>query len=83
MPVNVRRVALPEYLDGDCQRKSDRYLIRIERTLPEHEAIDVILHEWAHTLAWNGFKDDHSREWGIAYASVYRRFLKDFLENAA
>jgi len=83
LPVSVRRVALPKDLDGDCRRSSERYLIRIDRHLPEHEAIDVLLHEWAHTMAWYDNKDAHSREWGIAYATVYRIFLKEFLEETA
>ena len=57
LPVIVRRVSLPKHLDGDCQRKIDQYLIRIEKTLPEHEAIDTLLHEFSHTLAWHDFKD--------------------------
>lgn len=82
LPVCVRRVSLPKHLDGDCQRKNDRYLIRIEKNLPEHEAIDTLLHEFAHAHAWHDFKECHSREWGIAYAAIYRRFLKEFLGTA-
>jgi Zn-dependent peptidase ImmA (M78 family) len=65
--------------DGDCQFKSDRFLIRINRKLPEHEAIDTVLHEYAHVIAWKKCQyDDHCDEWGKAYSRIYRSFLKQF-----
>lgn len=75
--VNVRRVPLPDDLDGDCQLKNGKFLIRINKNLPEHEAIETFLHEYAHAHAWDETKDDHSDEWGKAYSRLYRVFLKE------
>lgn len=41
--------------------------------------IDTLIHEWAHILTWFGaemYNEDHSAEWGIAYAKIYRTFLE-------
>jgi hypothetical protein len=81
--VSVRRLKLSEHFDGDCQLKNGMFLIRINRNLPEHEAIDVLIHEWAHTLSWDLCPiDEHCDEWGKAYSRVYRAFLREFLDMA-
>lgn len=81
MPVKVRRVRTAKDLDGDCAHRDTYFYIRINRTLPEHEAIWTLLHEWAHTLAWNSSRDVHCSEWGKAYSRVYRTFLKECLDR--
>lgn len=78
LPVQVRRVVTPNSLDGDCQKKEDHFRIRIDRTLPEHEAIETILHEWAHALIWE-HSQMHTNEWGKAYSRVYRVLIKEVL----
>ena len=80
LPVKVRRVKLGFSIDGFCDFKEDHFLIRINRTLKEHEAIETLVHEWSHTLAWNPDKDEHCDEWGKAYSRVYRIFEKEFLD---
>lgn len=70
---------VPKGLDGDCQIKNDHYLIRIDPSLQEHEALDTLLHEWAHALSLTKSGDEHGSEWGIAYSKVYRAFLKHIL----
>lgn len=80
LPVRVRRRKLSKALDGYCKLKDDYYLIVICKEAPEHEAVDTLLHEWAHTLTWDKCpKDDHCNEWGIAYSRIYRMFVNDFL----
>ena len=79
-PVSVRRVRLPKHLDGECQFKDDQFLIRIDRELEEHEAIETFLHEFAHAHAWEFCENTHDDEWGKAYSRVYRSFLKEFLD---
>jgi hypothetical protein len=79
--INVRRVKLPDHLDGDCGLKRDRFLVRINRTLPEHEAIETLIHEMAHVLSWDRCPlDEHCDEWGKSYSRLYRSFLKEFIE---
>lgn len=80
--MSVRRLKMNDKFDGDCQNKEANFLIRINRLLPEHEAIDTLLHEWAHCIAWDRCQsDDHCDAWGKAYSRIYRLFLKDFLPN--
>ncbi len=83
MPVKVRRVKVPDDRFGDCGKNDDHYLIRICRKVKEDHAIEILLHEWAHTLAWHKCSsEDHCNEWGKAYSRVYRLFLKKFLYKA-
>lgn len=80
-PVSVRRVRLAESYDGCCQFKGRYFLISVNCKLPEHEAIETLLHEYAHVIAWDKCRnDDHCDEWGKAYSRLYRAFLKNFLE---
>ncbi len=80
-PVKVRRVRTPKDIDGDCDHRPTYFYVRINRTLSEHEAIDTLLHEWAHALSWHTSGDDHNVEWGKAYSRVYRIFLKECLDQ--
>lgn len=81
-PVSVRRVNLGETYDGCCQFKGSYFLVSVNRNLPEHQAIETLLHEYAHVIAWNKCKnDDHCDEWGKAYSRLYRAFLKEFFEK--
>jgi len=77
-PIHVRRVRMPKGDDGDCEFKKDKFRIRIEKTLPENYAIDVLLHELAHALDWDSGEhsdDEHGPTWGEAYSAIYRHFL--------
>lgn len=84
LPVIVRRVKVPTDRFGDCNRLDDYYLIRICRDLKEEQAIDILIHEWAHAISWTKCtSEDHSNEWGKAYSRVYRVFLKEILNKAS
>ncbi len=74
--ITVRRTKLPKAKDGDCSYRNDIFCIRIDKTLPEHSAIDVLLHEIAHVLSWEESGDEHSSNWGKSYSLVYRKFLE-------
>ena len=52
--------------------------IRINRKQSYLSRIDTLIHEWAHCLTWFGAEthEDHSSEWGIAYAKIYRTFIE-------
>jgi hypothetical protein len=59
--------------------------------LDEDAAVEVLLHEWAHALAWNYTLDrmaqspdlepaefdrtSHDEAWGCAYSRVWRAYL--------
>lgn len=85
-PVSVRRVALKNQA-GDCElkemarkgKKQKRFVIRISKFLDDQTAILVLLHEWAHALAWtweHDTVDDHGAEWGLAYARTYCALMR-------
>ncbi|KKL56725.1 hypothetical protein LCGC14_2242530 [marine sediment metagenome] len=53
--------------------------IQINRKKSFSLRIDTLLHEWAHCVTWLGAEtdiEDHSAEWGVAYAKIYRTFLE-------
>ena len=74
--VHVRRIKMPKNIDGDCGFSNNKFTLRIERTLAEFYAIEVLLHEIAHVLAWEKDEDAHGPSWGKSYSKVYRSFLK-------
>jgi hypothetical protein len=71
---------------GECTLEPSRFRIRVSHRLPEEFAIEVLIHEWAHTLSWPRGQSrwsyrwqpitirgpiDHDTAWGRAYAKVY------------
>lgn len=80
-PVSVRRTAISNLYDGDCSIKNKTFKIRINKKLPEYAAIDTLLHEYAHCVAWDKCScEEHCNEWGKAYSKLYRAFLKEFID---
>lgn len=73
-PVQVRRIILKEN-DGECIFKKNKFFISIDKNIPENHAIETLLHEVSHVLAWGKDKDFHGVNWGRAYSYVYRTFL--------
>lgn len=92
-PVTVRRTKITSKLDGDCSLHKKQFYIRISRDLNESSAIDTLLHEWAHAIAWNHLHDSmdwsqfeervHDASWGVAYSEVYRVYEQYFLKEAS
>jgi hypothetical protein len=74
--IQVKRTRVPRGFDGDCQLKTNKFIIRIEKNLPEVYAMEVLLHEVGHALSWNVEADAHGSQWGKAYSLVYRKFLE-------
>lgn len=94
-PVVVRTSRLPRTTLGECIRRPARFVIRLNNQLDEHEAVETLLHEWAHAVAWNYSLDKlaktpdvdreefqracHDEAWGCAYARVWRTYVVDIL----
>lgn len=78
-PVSVRRVKMPAGSAGDCSYHKRRFYIRIERTLPEFSAMETLMHELGHCLAWHD--DNHGRDWGAAYSKTFRTYLNWIAEE--
>jgi hypothetical protein len=77
---------------GRCWKVGRQFHIQIDKTLDEHKAMDVLLHEWAHARAWNYMLDAattddafnklaHDAAWGVAYAEIYSAYEQSFANN--
>ncbi len=55
-----------------------RFLIRINKKKNFEIRVDTLMHEWSHCLTWLGAgqDEDHSSEFGIAYARIYSKSLE-------
>ena len=73
--VSVRSASIKKfhgYVEYDGEFK-----IRISCKQSLNLRLDALIHEWAHVLTWFGAEEttEHSAEWGIAYAKIYRTFI--------
>lgn len=93
-PISVKRETLRNKTEGVCWKHGKKFIIVVERSLSEPRAIDVLLHEWAHALAWNNLLDTaktddefnklaHDASWGVAYSQVYQIYEQKFLPSLA
>jgi len=74
--VYVRRCTLTE-LCGNCSYNGIRFFIRINKKDPFRVQLDTLIHEWAHAISWfTPGVEDHSGEWGLAYARIYSAFIR-------
>ena len=96
LPVVVRMARLADTILGECIRRRKRFVVRLNNSMGENQAIDVLLHEWGHALAWNYSLDrlsrtpgidpaefeqaSHDEAWGCAYARVWRAHLEALRE---
>lgn len=76
-PVEIRTVKAKKN-DGTTNFDGEVFRIRIREDQDFGPKIDSLTHEWAHCLTWFGAEQDeeHSSEWGIAQAAIYREYLK-------
>ena len=67
-----------EYICDGSHKDGEWFSIKIDRKQCFLLRIDTLIHEWAHCLSWSGAEtsEDHSAEWGIAYAKIYRTFIE-------
>ena len=81
----------PDETIGHCYYRRNRkghyrFIIRISKVLTESTAILILLHEWAHALAWDfefGDAQQHGAEWALMYAKCWRVLEKYLEEDAA
>jgi len=52
-PVVVRTAWLAPEILGECTRRRHRFVVRLNNQMGEGQAVEVLIHEWAHALAWN------------------------------
>ena len=86
LPIDVRLAYVRVGLYGYCVFETTHFCIRVSSRLSQDFAIDVLIHEWAHALAWPRNKESfiyrwmplsergplaHNSAWGRAYAKVY------------
>ena len=87
-PVIIRTSWLPRNVLGECHRAPSKFVIRLNNLLRQDQAVETLLHEWAHALAWNFSLDklarmpgidpaefdrsSHDEAWGCAYSRVWR-----------
>ncbi len=84
--VDVRRVKMKEGIQGTCSLYKKTFYIRLDRNLPEDYLLDVLIHEWSHSISWNYLMETidedsfdekcHDASWGVAYSQVYRIYQK-------
>jgi hypothetical protein len=46
--------------------------------LTDYETTHVLIHEWAHILAWRPYhplQGDHGPDWGVWYSLVWRQYF--------
>lgn len=67
------------YLANENKEKSKRYfVIAIPRSTPPDTVVELLIHEWAHTMAWYDSENgDHGRAWGRAYSCLYGLIIDD------
>ena len=73
LPVVVRASWLPETILGQCLRRDKRFVVHLNRNLGEPQAVEVLCHEWAHSLAGNFSLDRAGQDAGALSRGVRPR----------
>ncbi len=73
----VRSVKIDRTTCGFICLHRDGFFIYVNKSLPNFVKLDTVIHEWAHALTWFGAdqEEDHSDEWGLTYAKIYRAWI--------
>lgn len=56
-PVIIRTGKVPAHVDGFTKRNQNRFVIHLDRYLSEKSAVEVLIHEWSHCMAWSLLHD--------------------------
>ena len=80
--IHIRSVSLSAgsaRCHGWIQAEIGYFQINVSRNQCFALRVETLIHEWAHALTWFGaetHQEDHSAEWGIQYAKIYRTFCE-------
>ena len=96
LPVKLRLAHILS-ADGWCRRRKTNFEITVSRYMNRSEAIEVLLHEWAHAVAWNHLDDalarnpavskaefdhvSHGPAWGVAFSRVYQCYVGEIMSD--
>ena len=77
----IKSITIKEYGYTEFKNSPPGYgfCVKINRKQCFALRVETLIHEWAHALTWFGAEthlDDHSAEWGITYARIYRTFIE-------
>ncbi len=78
-PVDVRSIEMKDHGEASYDSGRKLFSIRINKKKSLSSRIDTVIHEWAHALSWFGSEseiEDHSSEFGIVWAKIYRNWLE-------
>ncbi len=62
---------------GFTTKHRKEFTIQIDKRLTRYETEHVLIHEWAHVLAWrphHPLSGDHGPDWGVWYSLAYRKY---------
>lgn len=68
-PFIVRRRKMQNYY-GSCGLVKGVFIITIASNVNKTVAIESLIHEWAHAMAWHE-KKEHGPVWGVCYARLW------------
>jgi hypothetical protein len=80
-PVRTRQIAVKDPREfGSCSFVDDgaesHFLIHLRKGMDDDLILFILVHEWAHAVAWTGVRqdyiEDHDAEWGVAYARCWK-----------
>jgi Zn-dependent peptidase ImmA (M78 family) len=71
LPFSVRREEVDKGCFAYCQKVGEKFLIAIDKQLPEAFAIFLLPHELAHAIAYHE-EDEHGDQFWAAYRINYR-----------
>lgn len=80
----VKRMRLPDDRNGECELRQEGkkkwFNIKIGKDLDFNHQIAILIHEWAHAMAWHAPECEataHPDEWGLCVARCYRAVIHD------
>lgn len=79
LPTYVKSAQMEDCGDTIFSEDAEDFRIRVRSNHSLNLKVDTLLHEWAHVLTWFGAEfetEEHSAEWGVMYAKLYRTFIE-------